>query len=760
MSRFSPLFLLLLPTAAKAGFPLESTRVEIDILGPVVEVHMEQTFSNTYEAFIEATYVFPLQEDAAVDAMAMHVGGREIRAKMEEREKAREVYEEKKSQGHAVALTEQERANVFTQSVANIPPGESIDVSLHMVQPLAYEDGVYRFTLPLVVGPRFVSAGVPDADRITPPALHGDNGHRVDIDLFANLGLPLADVRSLAHEADIVLDGETVELSLQGIPATRDFVVELALDTDTPLAALMAQDGHFSLLIEPQPLPVDDQVVPRELVFVVDNSCSMSGTPMNMAKQAMHKALSNLRPSDSFQVLKFSEAASALSETALAATPANIRRGHQFVDAMAGMGGTQMLAGIEAALDAPPHGDRQRIVCFMTDGYIGNERDIFAAIADKLGAARLFSFGIGSSVNRFLLDRMASLGRGHVTYVLLDDSPEGKVDAFYDRIASPVLTEIALDFGDAEVWDVYPKRIPDLFTGAPVRVFGRVEGDLETVRLTGRTGAGRFEETLEVNAVDKGVAIASAWARARIRDLEEAQHWGEIDEVKSEITETALAYNILSSYTSFVAYERRVRNTDGSPLRVDQPLSMPDGVEFEKVFGTEISRNHMRPGDPLLTVEAPAGAQQVMAVFPWGQLARMRWDKERERWYHRFLVPRGVEDGVAHIDILVVLPDGTVERTQEGLVIDSTAPELVVEARWDRGNTRVSLLPEEPLRSVQVFPAGRPELRVRVDVRALGLAPGEPVEVLLLGQWSEVTVVAKDLALNRIQQDHDVECAQ
>jgi Ca-activated chloride channel family protein len=754
------LFVLFLPTAAQAGFPLESTRVEIDILGPVVEVHMEQTFSNTHEEFIEATYVFPLQEDAAVDAMSMRIGGREIRAQIEEKEKAREIYEKNKALGRAVALTEQERANVFTQSVANIPPGESIHVSLHIVQPLSYENGVYRFTLPLVVGPRFVPAGVADADRITPPAIDGDNGHRVDIELFANLGLPLADVRSLAHDADIKLDGETVEISLKGIRATRDFVVEIVLDTDEPLAALMVQEGHFSLLIEPQPLPSDDQVVPRELVFVVDNSCSMSGVPMDMAKQAMHKALSNLRPSDSFQVLKFSESASALSPTSLAATPANIRRGREFVDAMAGMGGTHMLAGIEAALDAPDDGDRQRIVCFMTDGYIGNERQIFAAIGDKLGNARLFSFGIGSSVNRFLLDRMARLGRGHVTYVLLGDSPEGKVDAFYDRIASPVLTDIALDFGEAKVWDVYPKLIPDLFTGSPVRVFGRVEGEVTTVRLTGRTGAGRFEETLEVEAFDEGVAIGSAWARARIRDLEEEQHWGEIEDVKSEITETALAYNILSAYTSFVAYERRIRNTGGTPLRVDQPLSMPDGVDFKRVFGTEISRKHMRPGDPLLTVEAPRDAQQVMAVFPWGELVRMRWDEVREHWYHRFLVPRGVEDGVVHIDILIVLPDGSVERTREELIIDSTAPELVVEARWDRGNTHVSVLPEEPLRSVHVFPIGRPELRVRVDVRALDLAPGEPVEVVLLGQWSEITVVAKDLALNRIQQDHDVECAQ
>jgi len=411
-----------------------------------------------------------------------------------------------------------------------------------------------------------------------------------------------------------------------------------------------------------------------------------------------------------------------------------------------------MLAGIEAALDYPQDQKRQRIVCFMTDGYIGNEHEILGAIDDKLGGTRLFSFGIGSSVNRFLLDRMASVGRGHVTYVLLNDSPEGKVDAFYDRISSPVLTDIELDFGGMEVTDVFPERIPDLFTGAPVKVVGRYKGAVGPIRLTGRTGAGGYDEELHLDEQDEGVAIASAWARAKVRHLEEAQYWGEIEEVKNEIINVALEYKLLTRYTSFVAYERTVRNHDGSPLRIDQPLATPEGVDFEAVFGSEVSRTHMRPGDPLLTVDAPQDAREVLAIMPWGELVRLRWDDIRERWYHRFLVPRGVEDGECAIDVIAILQNGQVERSEVKLFIDSTEPELVVVATWTAEGTLVSLLPEEPLREAQFFPAGFPDERIRVNVRALQLQPGEPVEVLLPGHLDEVTVVAKDLALNRIEQ--------
>ena len=747
--------LLFLPRA-EAGLPLEETRVEIDISGPVAEMTVEQTFLNDNEDFIEALYVFPLHQDSAVDAMVMRIGDREIRADIMEREEAREVYEEALESGRSAALVEQERPNVFTQNVANIPPGERIHVILHVVQPLTYEDGRYRFEFPLVVGPRFVPTGVEDAARITPPVSPGDTGHRVSIDLQAWMGFPLADMESISHpEAEIFLDGSEGSLILDGIRADRDFVVELDPDVDSPQASLLVQDGHFSLLVEPPPAPEDSEILPRELIFVVDNSCSMSGTPIQMAKQAMRKALRGLRPGDSFQVIRFSEGASRLSSAPLAATPENIRLGLAYVDQMQGMGGTHMMAGIDAALEYTPT-DRKRIVCFMTDGYIGNERQILGAIADKIGSARLFSFGIGSSVNRFLLDRMATVGRGAVTYVLLNESPDGKVDEFYERIARPVLTDIEIDFGDMDVEGIYPKLIPDLFAGQPVRVVGRYRGSTDTVRVSGWMGNGPFSQEVAVEAVDDGSAIGTMWARSRVRSLQDEQHWGEIEAVKAEIIDTALQYDLLTAYTSFVAVEWRVRNPNGAPLTLNQPLETPAGVDFERVFGSELSRRHMRPGDPLLTVDAPPDARDVLVIFPWGELERMRWDSRRERWYVRFLVPRGVEDGVYQIRVLAVMPDGSIQPLSEELYIDSEAPEFDLEATWEGDSTRVTLYAEEPLRSVHFFPPGRPDLRIRVDVRALNLQEGEPVEVVLPGRWVRISVMAKDLALNRIEEQVEV----
>ena len=760
----------LAPSTALAAFPLKSTHVDVHIAGPVAELTIEQTFSNTYEDFIEATYVFPLHDEAAVDGAVMRIGEREIRAQIHPREEAREIYEAARDEGHTAALTEQERPNIFTQSVANIPPGQEISVLLHVVQPVSYEDGVYRFDFPLVVGPRFIPASQDPADalRISPPVLPttaaDDQGiaHRVTIEMDIDMGLSLASVTSTSHPGtEIRVEGDRAWVQLDHARADSDFVVEIDPDVAEPALSFLAQDGHFSLLLEPQPEPAPVEVVPRELVFIVDNSCSMSGTPMNMAKEAMREALRGLLPSDSFQVIRFSEAASKLAAAPLPATPENIARGLAYVDGMAGMGGTHMLAGIQAALgyeasSSPDgRGRRQRIVSLMTDGYIGNDREILAYIADNIGDSRMFSFGIGSSVNRYLLSRAADIGRGHATWVLLHESPEGKVEEFYERIARPVLTDIEIDWGSMNVSEVYPAVTPDLFSGQPLRFTGRYTGDPGVITVKGRTGQGRYEERVELDVLDGGEAIPSTWARAKVNELEQSQLWGEVDDVKDEIVETALQYRILTQYTSFVAVERRVRNTSGTSLSLEQPLEIPAGVDFDATV-SEISRRAMRPGDPLLTVEAPADAQSVAAVFPWGEVAELRWDDVRGRWYHRFLVPRGTEEGPCEVEITILHADGSVEVVTEQLDVDASAPELDVEVVWTPEGTLVRVILDEPLRSLHIFPAGSPEDRVRIDLRKPEWADAEVVEVLLDGRVEGVTVVAKDPALNRIEQTIDV----
>ena len=750
------LLLALSPTVQAALF-VASTHVDARISGPYAELTITQVWKNPYDEVIEGTYTFPLHQESAVDAAAFRMGERIVQARIEKKAEARQIYEDARDAGLAASLTEQERPNVFSQSIANIPPGEDVEVLLHVVQPLTYEDGVYSFELPLVVGPRFLTADTPNPEGVATSHTAGDTGHRVTVDLDAVFGVDLASVESPSHpELAVTIDDGTAWGSLADLQADRDVVVRFDLDTDMPEAALLGDGEHFSLLLEPQDVVDDAEVVPRELIFVVDNSGSMSGLPIDMAKSAMREALANLRPHDTFQVLRFSETASKMAPEPLPATPANIRRGLDYVDAFSGMGGTHMMAGVEAALSYTPSEDRERIVCFMTDGYIGNERSILAAIADRIGDARLFSFGLGSGVNRYLLDQMAEVGRGDVTYVLLDESPEDAVQRFYDRIDAPVLTDVTLEFEGAEVTGLAPAALPDVFAGQPIRVTGRYDGELSSVTVHGRTGSGPYAETVELELVE-GEAIASAWARQQVKQLERYQLWGRISDVEAEITELALDYSILTQYTSFVAVEDRVVNPSGEFLSLAQTLETPAGVSLEPVTGTAVSRPQMRPGDPLLTVDAPASARGVVAAFPWGEIVPLRWDEVRERWYHRFLVPRNVDDGTLEVPVFVTLDDGRILRRVETIEVDSAEPELEADAWLGSSGTMVWLSVDEPLRTVHVFPVGRPEERLRIDMRDAEHVDADELEVLLPGWWDEVVVVAKDLALNRIEQVVEVQ---
>lgn len=743
--------------APPSELPLKDTRVDVLITGPYAEVTVTQVFSNPNEDFIHALYSFPLHQDAAVDAMTMAVGDRVIQGEIHTREEAREIYEEAKDAGHTAALTEQERPNLFTQSLANLQPGEDVIVTLHLVQPLTYNEGVWSFEHPMTVGPRFTPAGsisAEDQAAISPPIALEPTGTTVDVSVYVEMGTPLYGLSSPSHPELRLgqhIHDHYADFDLNDLAPTRDLVIEIDPVGSEPVASLLVQGDHFALTLEPMPEPGDEQVVPRELIFVVDNSCSMSGTPMNMAKDAMRTALQGMLPGDTFQVIRFSEEASALGARPLPATPENIERGMAYVDAMEGMGGTHMLAGIEASLDFPQDPDRQRIVAFMTDGYIGNETEILGAIEDKLGPTRLFSFGIGSSVNRYLLDEMSEIGGGTVTYVLLNEDPAGKVEDFYSTIARPVLTEIEIDYGpEATVWGDRPEVIRDLYVGHPLQIVGRFDGELGPITVSGRMGDRRYSETIDLVPVDDGTGIASAWARGTVADLERQQLHGEIPEVKDEITDLALEYSILTRYTSFVAVEyERVRNPGGEGYTLQQPSEAPDGVDVEAAVGGDLSRTYMPPGDPLLTIEAPADADQVVAVFPWGDVAELEWDATRSRWYHRFLVPRDVDDGEHVVRVFIMLPDGSTEIWSESLFIDSEAPELDATAEWVDGTTVIRFRPEEPLRHLMVVPDGDWDAATRIDLRAY---EGEEVVVVLPGEFDELTLVVKDRALNRIEQ--------
>jgi len=343
-------------------------------------------------------------------------------------------------------------------------------------------------------------------------------------------------------------------------------------------------------MVQPKARYDSSEITPRELVFVMDCSGSMSGAPIEKAKEAVKRCLKEMHPGDSFQVIRFSESASPMSGKPLPNTPANVKKAVSYIEGLGGGGGTRMIEGIKAALDYPRDPGRMRIVLFMTDGYIGNEKEILAAIRDKLGGSRLFSFGVGGSVNRYLLERMAEVGRGTVQYVRPDEDTEDAVSRFCERIASPCLTDIAIDWKGLNVIDVFPARIPDLFKSQPLFIVGKYgKAGGATIELSGKV---RGEETVtrvRVNlpeSEDANASLASLWARRKVRELESRQYGGEDQDIVRGITEIGLEHRLMTRYTSFVAVEDSFKvDTDGTIRKVVVPVPMPEYVSYEGVFG-------------------------------------------------------------------------------------------------------------------------------------------------------------------------------
>ncbi len=737
---------ILLPSALATELPLRSLSYEIDVAGPLADITLTQVFHNPSDTFMEAVYTFPLPGDAAVDGMVMTFADREVIGTVKERGAAREAYERAVKNGQAAALTEQQRPNVFTQSVGNLPPGEEITVTIHLVQPVEYREGAWELAVPLTVGPRFTGINTPDAAAITPPVARGDTGVRVDIGVALETGMPLARVESPTHPATILSDETGATVDLVGARANKDFVLRWAVDADEPLAAAIRQGEHIVVSMEPPLSPPREDVVARELIWVVDTSCSMSGTPLDLAKRAMSQAFDSMDARDSFLVLDFNDQVSTLAPAPIPATEANIAAGRAYVGAFSGHGGTDMTAGIRAALQLPRDPRRERYVVFLTDGYIGNENDIFETIEAQGRDTHVYSFGLGSSVNRFLLDEMAFIGRGVAYYPPYGGDPADSVASFLDVIDQPVLSNISVDFGGHDVAEVYPSRLRDLVAGQPLFVVGEAgasSGDFVTVR--GVLGNGNYERRIPVIEFgeEEDHAVASTWARQKVAALERATR-RDGDTRDAQVLDLALDYQLLTRLTSFVAIDRKRVNRTGEQHRVDQASEIPEGVDYEAA----VSREYTPPGDPLLTVIAPSDAESVTALFPWGEEVAMRWDKLRQRWYHRFLVPRGVDDGEIFVDIEVIDALGRRSVRTQRIVVDGKAPELDVDVEVSDGFTRVTVFADEPLRSIVVQPMGEPSRRVRLDI-----APGTDAfahTLELPGMWGQVELVAKDLAMNTI----------
>ncbi|HEU0174471.1 MAG TPA: VIT domain-containing protein, partial [Blastocatellia bacterium] len=453
----------------RAECPLKHTDVKADVSGQLARVTLTQEFHNQFQEKIEAVYVFPLPQSAAVDDMTMIVGDRTIKGKINRREEAQAIYEAAREAGHTASLLDQERPNIFTQSVANIAPGAEVKITISYVEFLNYEDGTYKFVFPMVVGPRYIPGRpigkrgggrapdtnqVPDASRITPRVASKDTraGHDISIEVKLDTGVPIDGLKSTLHEIDVARPDDhraVVRLKDQATIPNKDFILKFDVAgkkiSDAVMTHRGAQGGFFTLILQPPERVTAADVAPKELVFVLDTSGSMEGFPIEKAKETMKLALDNLYPDDTFNLITFSGDTHILFPQPVHATRENLLRAQRFLASRQGSGGTEMMDAIRAALDSSDKQDHVRIVCFMTDGEVGNDMEIISEV-QKHPNARVFAFGIGSSPNRFLLDKMAEHGRGEVEYVTLEDDGSAAARRFHERVRNPLLTDIEIDW--------------------------------------------------------------------------------------------------------------------------------------------------------------------------------------------------------------------------------------------------------------------------------------------------------------------------
>lgn len=575
--------------------PLKHTDVQANISGFLARVTVTQEFVNPSSNKIEAVYKFPLPHDAAVDSMEMRIGPRTIKGDIKRREDARRIYDQARQRGQTASLLDQERPNIFTQSVANIPPGASVKVVISYVETLQYEEGSYEFVFPMVVGPRYSPKDLADAPAITPKRTPEGTraGHDIHVKVTLDAGLPLQSIRSSSHPVDIMQADPRRALVLLKNEATipnKDFVLRYQTAGEKLGDALLfhrdTRGGFFTLILQPPQRVTPAEVTPKEIVFVVDTSGSMHGFPLEKAKQVIRGAFDGLHPRDTFNLITFSGDDHVLFPAPVPANSENIAKAWEFLRSRQGSGGTEMMKAIRSALAPSQSQEHVRIVCFVTDGEVGNDNEILAEI-QRYSNARVFAMGIGSSVNRYLLDGMAKYGRGEVEYVLLGQTEQADATAaaqrFHQRVRTPLLTDVWVDWHQAPVQELYPQRIPDVFAAKPVVISGRYSTPGErTITLHGKVAGKPWSRQVKLALpakADEHDSLATLWARRKIADLANTRQHD--PETKETITKLGLDFRLMTQYTSFVAVDDSAPATEGGlPTRIDVPVEMPEGVSY------------------------------------------------------------------------------------------------------------------------------------------------------------------------------------
>ena len=596
----SPFFLVSSECAMPGSFPLCSTSADVVISGPIADVTVRQSYTNSGEYPIEATYIFPASGRAAVYDMEMHIGSRIVKAEIMEKQAARVTYETARSEGKRTSLLEQSRPNIFQMNVANIMPGEQVDVVLRYTEFIIPTEQEYIFVYPTVVGPRYASPEpttvlasassasspvIPTSDHFT---VTNDPTYTFDFHMRLNMPVTISEVTCPSHVTVIDRPSDQVaNVALHPIEAgggNRDMIVKYRLSgEDVLVGGLTYQDGdetYFLSQIEPPVLTASTEIVPREYIFILDVSGSMSGHPLDVSKGLIKNLLSNMRPTDKFNVLFFAGSDYVMFTESVPATKLNIASAYVKFQGLNGSGGTELLPALRSAMRVPKAEGYARSFVIATDGYVMVEEEAFHYIHDHLGEANFFAFGIGNAVNRHLIEGIAHVGRGEPFIVAEGDDAREVAKKLQRYIESPLLTNISISASGAEFSEITPIHIPDLMAQRPIHVFGKYKnGEKPQIRITGDRSGTPFSQTVMLPPHDdSNASLKYLWAREKIRYLSDFNIRGRDEGRVEEITNLGLQYNLLTEYTSFVAVDHEVVNSSGLTRPIGQPLPLPQGV--------------------------------------------------------------------------------------------------------------------------------------------------------------------------------------
>lgn len=594
---FAPYFFVEDENASVDSFPLKDTNVVTNINGVIAETYVTQTYANEGESPINAKYVFPASTKVTVHGMKMEIGNEVITAKIKEREEAKQDFEEAKQEGKSASLLEEQRSNVFTMDLANVMPGDTVKIELHYTEVISSTDGSYEFVFPTVVGPRYPSERA-DQDSSTeewvesaylkegstPPGTY-------NITVNLSTGVPITDLSSKSHDIKVEKENDsTAKVTLTNsdeFAGNRDYILNYKMTGERVNSGLMLNSGEeenfFMLTIQPPQRVKPEEILPREYIFILDVSGSMTGYPIDTAKDLIRNLVTGLKKTDTFNLILFSDNFYQLSPESLSATEEHINAAVNLIDQESGGGGTELLPALKSALAIPKNDDISRSVVVITDGYLSGEKEIFDLIDKNLSTTSFFSFGIGSAVNRFLIDGIAKVGLGESFVVTEDSEAASTADRFRTYIKSPILTDISVDYEGFDVYDVEPGNLPTLFAQKPIVLFGKWRGEpAGIIKISGKSGSQDYTQEIPVSQIkplENTNAIPYLWARTKVENLVDYGFHGEDEEaVKKEVTELGLKYSMMTPYTSFIAVTETICNNTGESTDVNQPLPLPKHV--------------------------------------------------------------------------------------------------------------------------------------------------------------------------------------